>query len=98
MITPLDNYATRNVTSSLSRSVRDSAPRALLLDGTTYQSSEKMPQGADMLIPARSESLPDWLQLVAQLVPADSFSAIFSADDVETLQRFEALPSVIRHS
>jgi hypothetical protein len=98
MITPLDNYATRKQTGSLRRSVRDSAPKALRREGTTYQFPEEMPHGADMLEPMRSKSKPDWLQLVAQLVPADSFSAIFSADDVETLQRVEALPSVIRHS
>jgi hypothetical protein len=56
-----------------------------------------MPQGVDTLIPARSKGSPDWLQLVAQLVPAESFSAIFSADDVETLQRVETLHPVIRH-
>ncbi len=97
MITPLDNYATRNEQRSLIRSVRDSAPKALLRNGTTYQYSEEMPQGVDTLIPARSKGSPDWLQLVAQLVPAESFSAIFSADDVETLQRVETLHPVIRH-
>lgn len=97
MITPLDNYATRTATGSLSRSVREFALKALPLDGTTYQSSEEMPQGADTLIPARSEGLPDWLQIVAQFVHSERFSESFSADDVETLQRVEALPSVIRH-
>ncbi len=97
MNAPLDNDATRKETGSLSRSVRDSAPKALLLGGTMYQPSEELPHGADTLIPTRSESLPDWLQIVAQLVHSERFSESFSTDDVETLQRLEALPSVIRH-